>query len=272
MQLDQMGRRSRFSRNRLGKRIVLSPRDYQILRLLYRYRYLRAPHLIAFLKPKSKKRFVERLGDLFHETGLIDRPKVQWRSFDPRSTPLIYELSPKGRQLLKTADTLPYRATSLAQNSAPGRAPQFDHAMMIVDALAEIELQTWNAPDQRFVPAGEILDRAPKVERTHGHPLAAPVTIRPGPLAPWLKHPKHTHLVPDALYGIEYMIDGQKLYRFWALECENLSPKTRSSANKSSLALKKAAYGAFLRDRGFKRVWGVPNLKVKFVGPRCKGD
>lgn len=267
---DQSGRRSRFHRSPTGKRIVLTNRDREILRWLYRYRYLRAPQLVEFLKPKSEKRFIERLGDLFHETGLINRPQAQWRCFDPRSTPLIYELSAKGRRYLDEQGDLPHRVTSLAQAAAPGRAPQFEHAMMIVDALAEIELATRQEADQRFVPVGEILERAPEGRCLNGKSLSAPVTIEPGPLAPWLKRPFHTHLIPDGLYGIEYLIDGRKLYRFWALECENMSPKTRSTAKRSSLALKKAAYDAFISGKGYREVWGIPNLKVRVVGSKLE--
>ena len=265
MSLDTLGRRSRFSRHPTGKRIVFTERDNEILRMLYRYRYLRVPQFLAFLEPKSEKRFIERLGDLYHETGLINRPQAQWRVFDPRSTPLIYELSTKGRRYLTELGDLPHRATSLAEATAPGRAPQFGHAMMIVDALADIELATRLEPDQRFVPVGEIWERAPEGKRLKGKPLAAPVTIGPGPLAPWLKRPFHTQLVPDGLYGIEYLIDGKKLYRFWALECENLSPKTRSTAKRSSLALKCVAYDAFIGNKGYREVWGIPNLKVRVV-------
>ncbi|MHA7773883.1 replication-relaxation family protein [Roseibium sp. M-1] len=265
MPLDSLGRRSRFSRNPTGKRIVLSERDGEILKLLYRYRYLRVPQLLAFLRPQSEKRFVERLGDLYHETGLINRPKAQWKAFDARSTPMIYELSPKGRRWLESEGDLPHRVTALATATAPGRAPQFDHAMMIVDALVEVELETIQEPEQRFVSFEEILARAPDISASNGHPLAVPVTIEPGTLAPWLKRPFHTHLIPDGLYGIEYLIDGKKLYRFWALECENQSPRSRSTAAKSSLALKRAAYDAFIGGGGFKQVWGVPNLQVRFA-------
>jgi len=60
---DTIGRRSRFKRTRTGKRIVITDRDIDILRLLYRYQFLRAAQLIAFLRPKSEKRFIERLGE-----------------------------------------------------------------------------------------------------------------------------------------------------------------------------------------------------------------
>lgn len=92
---DAIGRRSRFKRTPTHKRIVLGDRDTKILRWLYRYRYLRTPQLISFLQPKSQKRFVERLGDLFHETGLINRPQAQWRYFDPWCAPRSMNCQPR---------------------------------------------------------------------------------------------------------------------------------------------------------------------------------
>ena len=60
-------RRSRMLRQKTGKQIQLTSRDLEILRLLSRYRYLRSTHLHALTCGKSHNRFVERLGDLYHE-------------------------------------------------------------------------------------------------------------------------------------------------------------------------------------------------------------
>jgi hypothetical protein len=263
MPKDRLGRRSRFRRTRTGKIIQLTDRDIEILRWLYRYRFLRAPQLVAFLKPKSEKRFIERLGDLYHETGLIDRPKAQWRSFDARYSPIIYELSVKGQKHLEALGALSQRATSLARRGRPGSMLQFDHAMMIVDATVEVELETITAPDQRFVPVDEILERAPDTTSSASKPLAIPVTIRPCPELPALKAPYSTHIVPDGLYGIEYLIDREKRYRFWALECENRSPTWRSKTGFSNTAMKQAAYDALIRSGQHRKVWGIPNLKLR---------
>jgi Replication-relaxation len=165
MPKDKLGRRLRFTRTPVGKTVVMTKRDIAILRLLYRYRYLRLAQLIAFLKPKSEKRLVERLGDLFHETGFIERPKAQWREVDARCTPMIYELTRKGERYLAAHALLPHRVTSLSRRSRQGATVQFGHAMMIVDALADIELKTLATPDQRFVSVGEILSRAPQLHR-----------------------------------------------------------------------------------------------------------
>lgn len=262
---DRLGRRSRFRRTPTGKRLFLTERDTEILRLLFRYRYLRATQLVAFLQPKSEKRFTERLGDLYHEAGLIDRPAAQWRRFDARYAPLIYELSPKGLRYLETRGALPDRAVTFTRKDRRGVTPQFDHAMMIVDALAAAELETIHTLGQRFVPVDEILARAPERTQRPKQPLAISVTIRPNKHLPHLSEAVHTHVVPDALYGIEHLIDGDKRYRFFALECENRNPKGRSTAKLSSLALKRAAYEAVLQVRGYREVYGVPNLVMQLI-------
>ena len=262
---DTLGRRSRFKRSRTGKRVFLTARDAEIMRLLYRYRFLRATQLIAFLKPKSEKRFIERLGDLYHEAGLINRPKAQWRGLDARYRPIIYELSKAGHRHLEAHGPLPHRVTALARTGRPGSKPNFDHAMMIADSLVSTELEALATPGQRFVPMDEILARAPEKTQRAANPLRIPVTIPPNRNIPQIRSAISTHLIPDGLYGIEYLINGEKLYRFWALECENTSPSWRSQVNLSSLALKRAAYDALVRAGEHKRVWGIPNLKLRVV-------
>lgn len=263
MSRDAIGRRSRFHRTPTGKAIFLTDRDSAILRLLYRYRYLRAPQLVAFLQPRSEKRFIERLGDLYHEAGLIDRPVSQWRRFDARYLPLVYELSAKGFRYLETIGPLPDRATTFARKDRSGATPQFEHAMMIVDALVAVELETISTEGRRFVPVDEILRRAPEETRRAKKPLAVPVTIRPNKHLPAVKVPITTEVVPDALYGIEHLIDGEKRYRFYALECERHSPRSRSAVKLSSTALKRAAYEALTSSSGFRAIWGIPNLELR---------
>ena len=250
----------------VGKHFFLTDRDLDILRALYRYRYLRATQLVALLKPKSEKRFIERLGDLYHEAGLVDRPTAQWRRFDARYQPIVYELSRKGLRLLQADGELPPRSVTFSFGGRQTAAPQFDHAMMIVDALVGVELEVRDIPGKRFVPVDEILARMPARESIANmpkHPLAAPVTIQPNPHLPFLRRPVSTHLIPDALYGIEYVIDAERRYRFYALECELRSPRRRSSNRLSSTALKHAAYNALIEERRYRDIWGIPNLQLQ---------
>ena len=136
---------------------------------------------------------------------------------------------------------------------------------MVIDALLCIELATFREVGQRFVPVDEILARAPETTRSARNPLAVPVTLHPCPELPDLKRLWNTHIIPDALYGIEYLIDGEKRYRFWVLECENTTPVRRSSARHSSIARKRAAYEALIRSKAYRARWGIPNLKLNLV-------
>jgi hypothetical protein len=264
---DSLGRRSRFARSLAGKRLVLGNRDVEILRWLYRYRYLRQTHLQALLNPISPKRFVERLGDLFHETGFVDRPVILG-SFDRRASPLLYEITASGIAWLAAQDALPHRAVTFSHQSRRSYSPQFLHTMMIIEALLAIECTTLKTQRQRFVPVDEILARAPKSTRLARNPLAIPITLEPGSKASPVRRNRETLLIPDALYGIEYLIDGEKRYRFWAMECERTSPAWRSTDTASSTSLKRAAYDGLTASRAYRTHWGIPNLKLHLIDGR----
>lgn len=265
MSTDRIGRRSRFTRTPTGKRIFLTERDYRILDLLYRYRYLRATQILAFLQPQSPKRLIERLGDLYHERGLVDRPKAQWRDCNARYKPIVYELSGKGLKLMGEQGPLPKRAMTLSRRQRTGVSTQFEHAMMIVDGLVEIELECITAIDERFVCVDEILDNAPDETRAASNPLAIPITLQPSKRFPELKTPWDTLVIPDALYGIEKLIDGEEHYRFWALECERNSPKRRKKLDLSSTAKKRALYRELNRHRLPEKHWGIPDCELNLV-------
>jgi len=265
MPLDTLGRRTRFKRTPTGKRLILGERDVAILRYLYRYRFLRQSDLIRLLQPKSPKRFTERLGDLFHETGYISRPTFHISQFDQRCVSMLYEISSAGVAFLEAHNELPDRAVTFSRRARGTYNPQHLHTMMIIEALVDVELATELEPNQRFVPVDEILRKAPERARNAKNPLSIPVTIYPSAEHPIVRKRMDTHIIPDALYGIEYLIDGEARYRFWALECERTSPKSRSTTEFSSTALKRAAYAALIQSKQFKVHWGIPNMKVHMV-------
>lgn len=244
---------------------MLGDRDREILRWLYRYRYLRQSHLQVLLKPRSRKRFVERLGNLYHETGLINRPAADPGSFDARAKPMLYEITPRGIEWLAALGTLPERAVTFSMQSRRAFSPQLPHTMMIIEALLEIELTAMASGDQRFVPVDEILARAPEATRQSRNPLAVPVALIRNEARANVRKGRDIWLIPDALYGIEYDIDGEKRYRFWALECERTTPAWRSTGKASSTALKQAAYEALITSCAYRTHWGIPNLKLNVI-------
>jgi len=258
-------RRSRMSRKRTGKRIELTERDLQILSLLHRYRFLRSTHLQALAGGKSLKRFVERLGDLYHEGGYIDRPRQQWQAINARYMPAVYELGEAGRTVLATYG--PSCDSILPSAGGRGHRPcrHFHHELMICDILASVEIGVRADPSLRFIPWPEILasPKMPEATRNAARPLAAKVPV--SVMAPGSRKPHRAEkpLVPDALFGLEYAVRGSKQYRFFALEADrNTEPVARSSLWRSSYLRKILQYREIARQSAYTTLWGLPNLIV----------
>src|SRR3954454_24489559 len=78
--------------------MILTPRDLQILRAVYRYRLLRSTHLTA-LADGSPQTTLRRLQLLFHH-GYLDRPAAQLDWYVRGSEPLAYALGNRGAEAL----------------------------------------------------------------------------------------------------------------------------------------------------------------------------
>lgn len=257
---DILNRRLRTKGCPSGKNVKLGGRDIQVLSLLYRYRILSSKNITDHLKPKSTKRFTERLGQLYHDTGLIDRPVEQWNLAKAQYAAIVYSLSAKGKHLLDTEYQLPLKAVVYPANNVGGERQQFQHTLQISQSIHNAELDTIREPQQRFVPLDEIRNR--QLSRGKQFNPEFPVTI------PISQHNPHsvcrTTVRPDGLYGIEYTETDKKLYRFFAVEIERTSPKRRSSLKLSSTLKKKLAYEAAIKSGRYKAALGVPNIFPEF--------
>lgn len=259
--LDSLNRRSRKKRQPSGKRVIINKRDLDVLSLLYRYRFLTSKDLIAHFQPKSEKRFTERLGQLFHDANLIDRPKEQWECAGAKYNPNVYTLMPKGKSLLEAKNLAPLRAVQYPNPSNGGERKQFFHSLKTSQAIHQTELETLNQSDQRFVCLDEICNR--RLAKGKPFKLELPVTV------PISEHnPKtvyRTMVKPDGLYGIEYAKSSEKLYRFFAIEVELTSPVKRSTLKNSSTFKKQLAYDAIIQSGSYKVALGIPNLNLKII-------
>jgi len=263
MLLDTLGRRSRFVRTRLGRRLGLTDRDAEILSWLHRYRFLTTVQLTNLIRPVSRKRFVERLGDLFHEAGLIGRPVLHASVFNARSMPMLHEVTEAGIDWLHSLGRLPPRAVTFSRRSRARSLAQLPHTLLVIETLLAIETETAGTPDRRFVPVDEILARAPTATRRATNPLA--IRVNPSGFSMPGSSAANICVIPDALYGIEYVISGEKRYRFWALECERTSPVWRSASDTSSTRRKVATYKALIAAGRHTQHWGIPNLEMKIT-------
>lgn len=253
-------RRSRMVRTSIGKRIEITSRDVEIFKLLSRYQYLRSSFLHAFVGG-DRVRFIERLGDLYHE-GYLDRPEQQWQFANCRYMPVIHELGAKGERILRDHRLMSEPLKSLRT----GACRQFPHQLMVCDILASIELGVRCDGALRFIGHDEIINRAPERTRALPNPLHIPVSISyPSPRAA-KTHQAAINIVPDALFGLEYLSSGKKSYRFFALEADrNKMPVARRNLQQSSYLRKLLAYREIVAQGVFKAHFGLPNLLVLTV-------
>jgi hypothetical protein len=215
---DSLSRRRRDRRTSTGKRITLQPRDLIWLGALQTHGPLPSHYLHAFSKhiARSEKRARDRLTDLYNETetpdggAYLDRPPQQFQTLRAQYQPLVYELGPAARKAL--------RRLGLANDYATHAAGPWHHSFMVSSITASIELATLDRPDIVYIPGQRILERA-KAK------LRYPVSFR----EPGSGKQQTIDLIPDALFGLEYLRDGQKSYRFCLVEADRATEPTRAS-------------------------------------------
>lgn len=243
-----------MKRERSGKRIELTPRDLAIFELLERYRYLRSTFIHAFVGGASETRFKERLGDLYHEGGYLDRPKEQWQFAKSGYMPVAYENTDAARCVLLERGG-GRQSGAFTRYGASGNR-QFAHTLMICEIVASIELAAVVDPNLRFIPWHEILAKAPEATQRSPHPLRIPC---------WGTASANC-VAPDALFGLEYRSGEKKSYRFFALEIDRATmPVTRSRCDQTSYLAKLMAYRDVLAREAHKSHFGLPNLLVLTV-------
>ncbi len=259
---DILGRRSRFFRQPSGKRIVLSDRDIEIFRLLWRYRYLPSDRIASRLSSNSSKRLIERLGDLYHETHHLNRPQAQWRRAKAEQHPLVYELTKLGLEAYTEAELsliLPHPIVNFG-GAIDRKILQFDHALQISEVLFDIEQLIESSETRQLMVERDILEKASaKLNRNIEH-TKLNVIIPKSKLMPLQRTAHKTWIIPDALFGIEHTDGGNSTYRFYALEVERQNPLRRRSIEKPSTLKKLLAYQALLKSNTLRKQLSLPNL------------
>ncbi len=221
---DTLNRRSRTRREATGKTIRINERDLLWMQKLHEHGALKTSHLLAFSQHlgKNEARAKNRLTDLFHETAdgeaepYLTRPAQQFQTIDARYNELVYDLSPSGKRLLKKHDRW-----QEPQARSPG---PWWHGHMVACITADIEIETVKRDDLNYIVGYRVLQRA---ETTLRYPTTFndPVTGRT----------VTKDLIPDALFGLEYITDDGPRYRFFVVEADRgTEPLTSSDINRKS--------------------------------------
>jgi len=235
---------------------TLTINDIPIFKLLCRYRYLRAD-FIAELLDRSLPSVIQRLNQLTRPPNkYLRRPEAQRSQPNADYRRLIYELAPRGERTLRDLG-------HWKEMVRIGDEVQFAHAMMINDALANIDLGVRRNRRARLIPWEEIVSSSkfPAVSKEASHPPhTIPVSIdyRFGDGRTRYARFNYTNDCHGP-FGVMYKSD-RPSFRFFSYEAEHKNSLDRTNLDQPSF-LKKVLAILVIQQKGLYRTyWGLPNL------------
>lgn len=130
-------RNPRFRRDKNSSPLQLTNRDRQIIRHVFRHRFLRSTHILALIDG-SKQQTLRRLQGLYHH-GYLDRPRAQIDYYRRGSRAMVYALGNKGMALLEREDGIPRRKLNWTADNRTVTRFFMEHTLAVAEAMVAIE-------------------------------------------------------------------------------------------------------------------------------------
>lgn len=205
----------RFRRTGVAPRIELTDDDMELLRRVYRYRFIRADDLYRLFDQRSADKLSRRLVRLYRN-HYLDRPIAQVDRYrEGGSRAMVYGLDNAGARFI--AESLGYSVTSgdwKARNRTYTRE-NLDHTLSITRFLVDLELSCRRSGNVELIPFEEIVGTAPERTRRLPQPGRWQVPVR------WGDASGDVLVIPDAIFGLRLMQpDGRKARSFVFLEID----------------------------------------------------
>lgn len=239
--------------------MILTPRDLQILRAVYRHRLLRSTHLQA-LADGSPQTTLRRLQLLFHH-GYLDRPPMQLDWYVRGSEPLAYALGNRGAQALAAEGELKSGALRWDMKNRDFSRLFLRHTLAVAAVMVAFEVACRDREGVTLIQPEEVLGAAPPETRRLRLPFRWQVEVRQE------GKPYRLGVEPDRVFGLQF--DGAPENRrraFFFLEADRgTMPVERKGLVQTSFARKILAYQETWRQEVHKRHLGIPNVRVLTV-------
>jgi hypothetical protein len=251
-------RRPRFERVPV-RRMVLTPRDLDILRAVHRHRLLRSTQLIALLDG-SRQVTLRRLQLLFHH-GYLDRPQMQLDWYTRGSEPLVYALGNRGAEVLETERVVRRGGIRWDTKNRNLSRVFLHHTLAVAEVMVAFEVACRSREGVRFIPPEEVLAGAPEATRRLRLPFRLQVEVR---------HSGKSHRLgvePDRIFGIQFdnLPENRRRAYFFLEADRGTMPVMRKGLAQTSFLRKLLAYQETWR-RGFHRAHlGIPSFRVLTV-------
>lgn len=213
--------------------IELTERDREIIRLVYRHRFIRSPQIVA-LVGGSPQQVLRRLQSLYHH-GYLERPRAQIDYYHRGgSRHIAYGLGDKGGALLEQELGISLKEIAWAEkNRGVGRV-YLEHTLLISDIMATIEIAC-RKTNIRLLTEREIALPG-EISEKH-QPFNWKVKLQSG---------KRLGVIPDRVFALEFVKpDGTTDRAYFFLEADRgTMPVKRRNLSQTSFHRKLLAYEA----------------------------
>lgn len=251
-------RRPRFERAPVPG-MILTPRDLDTLRAVYRHRLLRSTHLVA-ISGGSRQATLRRLQLLFHH-GYLDRPPMQLDWYARGSEPMVYALGNRGAEVLETESKVRRGGIRWDTKNRNLSRVFLHHTLAVAEVMVAFEVACRGREDVRFIPPEEVLRTAPPDTRRLRLPFRWQVDVREG------EKLHRLGVEPDQVFGLRFADapeDRQIAYFFLEADRSTM-PVTRKGLGQTSFRRKLLAYQETWRQGLHKAHLGIPNFRVLTV-------
>jgi len=177
-------RRPRFHRSPEIPPIQLTPRDTEIIRQVFRHRFLSSTHVCSLLGG-SRQQLLRRLQRLFHH-GYLDRPRAQIDYYRAGSQAMVYGLGRHGVNLLENELQVPPQKVDWTAKNRNATRVFLEHTLAVADVMVSLEIACREHGGVEFIRCGPLRDEQMKwrVRVQHGSSAA------------------EIGVVPDGLFGL----------------------------------------------------------------------
>jgi hypothetical protein len=241
------------------RRMLLTPRDLEILRAVYRHRLLRSTHLVALFGGSSQTT-LRRLQLLFHH-GYLDRPPMQLDWYTRGSEPFVYALGNRGAEVLEAEGVVRRGSVRWDTKNRNLSRVFLHHTLMVAEVMVAFEAACGNREGVRLIPPEEILVGAPEATRRLRLPFRWQIEVRQGGKLHRLG------VEPDGVFGLEFHRAPENRRRaYFFLEADRgTMPVARKGLAQTSFLRKLLAYQETWRRGLHRKHLGIPNFRVLTV-------
>jgi hypothetical protein len=179
MAAEEHTRLPRFTRSKADA-FVVTERDIEIVRLVYRHRLLRSDQIIALLgEGHSEKKLLTRLQSLFH-AHYLDRPRNQLGFVEGGgSRRLLYAPGRSGVLLLAARHEIDPKAAQLRWNDKNRtlKARSFPHMLLVNDIVVSLTKHAREIPSTEIISREVLIAAAPEAQRNRQYPTGWQVRV-----------------------------------------------------------------------------------------------